>query len=519
MRTAIPVVRVHSEASTTPLSRTEIRMQQGARIRDYLAARQAARPSVPVPPPTPIFEKIHPLDEEWLDKEIYNWLNFQTVTWHEGHNFARSLFSAVLASLKNDQPTQAEQIYSNASGFMNHPHLWPHLRGYAQSLLNITRSLLDTRRIPKVITKVVNFHNNQTADFHAPDPSSDLANKALEDLMDEITRGNVETYKAERSQALIEAKRKLLAGEIDSSRAPELAQEAMILRDEVKAQKALGDQEIADLEAQRDQLKYKVAKAKGIPEGSQQLAGFSKSWKRIRKQIKRSWDDVVDPVKDLRDWVSHNLLPAEARRLGKKIENEAKRFGRRIDKQFKRGIEDVIANAPWIKAIAPFFGLIPGVGWIFVTLISATLATVEIGYALEQKKKLDDQLRKAKKLLLAEIADLNAEIARLNQRTTQLNEQRQITMKEALQESFTRVLVRRRIEGRVTWRRRGLVAGSLGVLLVASRYAKHKGPKQRRAALTVAALGIGAMAAVSIVKSRKDLAELTALGENNALSP
>lgn len=519
MRTATPLVRVNSQAPATPLSRTEIRMQQGAKIRDYLAARQAAMPVAPTPPPAPVFKKIHPLEVEWLDTEIYNWLNFQTVTWHEGHNFARSLFSAVLSSLKKNQPAQAEQIYRNAANFMNHPHLWPHLRGYAQSLLNITRNLLDTRRIPKVITKVVNFNNNQTADFHAPDPSSDLANKALEDLMDEITRSNVESYKAERNQALVEAKRKLLAGEIDSSKAPELAQEAMILRGEVEAQKALGDREIEGLEAQRDQLKSKVAKAKGIPEGANQLAGISSTWKRVRKQIKRGWDDVVDPVKDLRDWVAHNLLPAEARRLGKKIEDEAKRFGRRIDKQFKRGIEDVIANAPWIKAIAPFFGLIPGVGWIFVTLISATLATVEIGYALEQKKKLDDQLREAKKLLLAEIADLNAEVARLNQRTTQLNEQRKVTMKDALQESFTRVLVRRRIEGRVTWRRRGLVAGSLGVLLVASRYVKNKGPKQRRTALTVAALGIGAMAAVSIVKSRKDLAELTALGEKNALSP
>ncbi|MGE3527892.1 MAG: hypothetical protein AB7G54_00520 [Methyloceanibacter sp.] len=403
--------------------------------------------------------ELDPVHERWLREDVFEWL----APFPMGEAWTAGLVEGVLEAFAG-RPWQASKQLAAAR--WGRQYLPAFSNEYSAELLSIAEDLARSRELPAELSRLAHEQSSDRVTLERPILVAPEDARAFLRLFDSL--GDAETWLATRQGAIL-ATREQLEG-IELSKAPELASEALRQHEELADLEAAWEIERRELEAERDQAMARRDRARAAQSG--ELAGISSAWKKVKKQLKRSWDDALDPALDLRDWLSHNLLPEDARRLGKKIEAETKRFGRRIDAELQRGVEQIALNAQFLYAAAPLLGLIPAVGWVFVLLGSAIVATAEITYALEQKKALSQAIREARRALQAEIEALMAEALELEERARAMELERQMTLQQALQESVDRVAAARRREEEAADRRRSLVLGTgatLGGVVLARR--------------------------------------------------
>lgn len=389
----------------------------------------------------------------WLHEAVFN---FENLGWAPGQSITENLTEAVMKACAGDL-LAAELAFMRASaaraytGGAHDP--------YILELLGIARRMMNERRIPETLEKTVSEHDLRREPQRRPEPTTAAQRAAIEDLARELSQMSPAEYAESRAAELAAVKAQLLAGNLPLSDAPEAAASAVRARGELAEAEQAAAVEVAGLTAERDEARARrdalaaqlppeeaaAAKARanarlssksarfdksaaperGAPEAGKGLAGIRDTWRRVRNQVKASWDDIVDPVAALAQTISHHLLPSEARELGRRLDRERKRLGHRLDQDLQRAVEDIATYAPWIYAVAPFLGWIPVIGQLLTLFVIFTVATVEVAYAAKMKHELDQALRRARAALRDELAALVEEIKELERRIAELQAARQ----------------------------------------------------------------------------------------------
>lgn len=380
-------------------------------------------------------------DEDWVNL-LFSWCAWP---YDPGHRFALNLREAVLWRLAYERTEDGsiksmlkpswgvprwETFYSQASGSnFGFAYL------YVDSLLKIARDILDSGQLPfSVSSWDCETDEGPPVEIMRPlQPGEAVTPAQLEDVKSFVVGltsiGSTQDYASSRAAEIASVKRDIEAGAVKLGDTPELMTQAIDSQRELEQAQVDAQKELEALEAKkaaaiadRDAAAQEYLAAGGSPANIG--SWLSKTVKKVRSQVKRSWGDVVDEATRARNNLSHSLLPSVVKDFGRSVDSEARRLGRRIDDQFQRAIRDVAEVAPWIQALGPLLGFIPIVGELLWIITAGALAAVEITYTLKMKAELDHQLRLSRELLNQQIQAIYEQAERLRAEAEQLRQTR-----------------------------------------------------------------------------------------------